>query len=428
MTTIDQARLLITVNPALVKDWHPTLNTLDLQTIYANSGKKAWWVCQTCSYEWEAVVASRNSNGRGCPNCAGKVANKTNSLQDLHPHIAAEYDPELNSKPVTQVIAHSHDKAWWRCATDPEHSWQTPVGNRVRQGDNCPYCSGRYPTKTNNLAVKYPTVAAEFDVVKNAPLTAYDVTSATPKKFWWKCSTGHEWQVSVNSRVRPSGLQKCPYCIGRKATHDNHLGITHPELAVEYHASLNLVPLGKIRPGSTTKRWWLCSKNKLHVWEATVASRTRAGRPSGCPECSPTPRTSKVEIAIRKALDDEQVLTDIQTTYNAFIQLPSNKRVAVDILGKHGPHQVVVEYDSWWWHSGKGSNHPYELRAARDEQKTKDLIEAGYYVIRIREERIDESLPLLQLDSSMVHQLTWNQENGLATLVAQIKATLAQIK
>ena len=418
MTTIDQTRLLITVNPVLVKDWHPTLNTLDLQTIYANSGKKAWWVCQTCSYEWEAVVASRNSNGRGCPNCAGKVANKTNSLQNLHPHIAAEYDPELNSKPVTQVIAHSHDKAWWRCSTDPEHSWQTPVGNRVRQGDNCPYCSGRYPTKTNNLAVKYPTVAAEFDVVKNAPLTAYDVTSATPKKFWWKCSTGHEWQVSINSRTRLGNLSGCPFCTGTKATSDNHLGVTHPKVAAEYHSSLNKTPLDKIRYGSRHLRWWQCSVNSEHVWQASVSSRTRFGREAGCPECSPTPRTSKIEVQIRAAL--LEVLTDVDTNYNAFVPTVNNKREAVDVYGRYGNLKVVVEYDSWWWHSGRGANKPYSVPEERDTRKTKILLESGYVVVRIRESRVPENLPLLGFDNIGFYQLHWNLYEGTQVLADKI--------
>jgi hypothetical protein len=426
MVLVDDTKLLKVVNPALAAAWHPTRNTdLSLTTVYANSGKRAWWLCPTCSYEWSAQIASRNSNGRGCPNCAGKIANDSNSLSALHPRIAAEYDPALNTKPVTEILANSHKKAWWTCSTDAEHVWETPIGNRVRQGDNCPYCSGRYPTKTNNLAVKYPSIAAEFDTVKNAPLTPYDFTPSSHKKVWWKCSQGHEWEVAVGSRVRKNALSYCPYCTGTKAASDNNLLMTHPEIAKEYHPTLNRTPVTEVRYGSKTHRWWLCLVNPSHTWQAVVTSRTRKTRPTGCPECSPTPRTSKIEITIREALSSQKILTAIHTTYNAFIQLDNDKRAAVDILGEYGDRKVVVEYDSWWWHSGKGSNHSYQLREERDVQKTKDLIRSGYIVIRIREERKDVALPLLPLDNDQLHQLRWNQEDGIAVLMEQIQTILA---
>lgn len=216
MPVVDPSKLLTSVNPTLASQWHPTRNTiLSLETVYANSGKQAHWQCSTCNYEWEATVASRN-RGNGCPNCAGKIANPTNSLISLHPHIAAEYHPTLNSKAVETITAISHHKAWWQCPTNPEHTWQAAVQNRVRQGDGCPYCSGRYPTKENNLAVVYPEIAAEFDLEANAPLTPYDLTPATPKKFWWRCSSGHKWETSVLSRQREGKRMNCPYCVGKK--------------------------------------------------------------------------------------------------------------------------------------------------------------------------------------------------------------------
>lgn len=184
MGQIDHSRLLTTVNPVLAAEWHLAKNTaLSLTSIYANSGKKAWWQCSTCDYEWEAVIASRNSAGRGCPRCAGKIVTLENSLISLHPHIAADYDHERNAKALELVTAVSHYKAWWKCSVNSEHSWQAMVMNRVRQGDGCPYCSGRYATPENNLAVARPDLAQEFDLVKNAPLTPYDLTPKTPKSF-----------------------------------------------------------------------------------------------------------------------------------------------------------------------------------------------------------------------------------------------------
>ena len=419
MPAIDPSRLLTNVNPTLSAQWHPTKNDhLSLETVYAGTSKKAWWLCPTCGYEWEAVVSSRN-RGRGCSNCAGKIPNETNSLVSLHPEIAAQYS-ERNTVGVETLTRISHKKVWWQCDDNPDHQWEAIVFNRVRQGDGCPYCSGRYATKDNNLAVKYPELVPEFDLEKNFPLTPYDVTSASSrKKIWWKCAKGHEWQ---NVRVRSGKVQNCPYCAGTKATHDNHLGITHPEIAKQYHSTKNTVPVERIRYGSRTHRWWICEVK--HEWETTVSSRTR-DKGTGCPECSPTPRTSKVEIEIRDALEAERVITNIQTTYNAFITTVDNKRCAVDVLGiSVAGKQVVVEYDSWWWHSGKGRNESYDIPKNRDIIKTQALLDSGYTVIRIREARSDVSLPLLPLQHANLVQIMWNQADGIPVLIRNIQSNL----
>lgn len=420
MPAIDPSRLLTAVNPKLASEWHPTKNDhLSLETVYAGTSKKAWWQCSKCSYEWEANVSSRN-RGRGCSYCAGKVPNETNSLVSLHPEIAAQYS-KRNVLPVEAMMAISHKKVWWNCSDNPDHEWEAAVQNRVRQGDGCPYCSGRYATKENNLAVKYPELVAEFNLEKNYPLTPYNVTAASSrKKFWWKCVKGHEWQ---NVRVRSGKVQNCPYCTGTKATHDNHLGITHPEIAKQYNSTKNTVPLDKIRYGSRTHRWWICEEG--HEWEATVSSRSRATRGTGCPECSPTPRTSKIEFEIREALKSEKILTNIQKTYNAFITAENNKRFAVDVLGTSATGKlVVVEYDSWWWHSGKGRNESYSIPENRDTVKTQALLDAGYTVIRVREARHDESLSLLPIQNENLIQIKWDQNEGIPVLIRNIQLDL----
>jgi hypothetical protein len=419
MPVIDPSRLLSTVNPKLASEWHPVKNNLlSLETVYAGTSKKAWWQCSTCAYEWEAVVSSRN-RGRGCSNCAGKVPNETNSLVSLYPEIAVQYS-ERNTLPVETILAISHKKVWWNCPDNPDHIWEAMVQNRVRQGDGCPFCSGRYATKENNLAVKYPELATEFDLEKNFPLTPYTVTSSSPRKFWWKCTKDHEWQ---SARVRLGIVQNCPYCVGKKATYDNHLGITNPEVAEQYHPTKNIVPVEKVRPGSTTKRWWICQRT--HVWEAQVASRTRDGRATGCPECSPTPRTSKIEVEIRHALEEAQVLFDIQSTYNAFITTADNKSVAVDVLGTSlSGKRVVVEYDSWWWHSGKGRDESYSIPQNRDTVKSQSLLDSSYIVIRVREARPDVVLPLLPIQHENFVQITWDQTEGIPLLIERIRLNL----
>ena len=67
---------LATVNPELVRQWHPTKNgSLTPHDVTSGSGKKAWWICNE-NHEWFADVNSRNK-GSGCPECA--IINKNGS-------------------------------------------------------------------------------------------------------------------------------------------------------------------------------------------------------------------------------------------------------------------------------------------------------------------------------------------------------------
>lgn len=65
---------LLTTNPKLAAEWHPTKNG-DLFPTMVSSGshKKAWWICKN-GHEWQAEIANRNA-GNGCPICRKTKAN-----------------------------------------------------------------------------------------------------------------------------------------------------------------------------------------------------------------------------------------------------------------------------------------------------------------------------------------------------------------
>lgn len=67
----------------------------------------------------------------------------------------------------------------------------------------------------NNLATKYPKVAAEWHPTKNKGLFSSQVAAATHRKAWWLCPEGHKWEAAVNSRT--SGGAGCPSCALAKA-------------------------------------------------------------------------------------------------------------------------------------------------------------------------------------------------------------------
>ena len=65
---------------------------------------------------------------------------------------------------------------------------------------------------------------------RNLPITPEDVSYGSNKVFWWKGSSGYEWQTSVKAR---SVGEKCPICSGARVVPGvNDLATTNPELPI----------------------------------------------------------------------------------------------------------------------------------------------------------------------------------------------------
>jgi len=197
---------LQSLNPSLAEEWHPTKNgSLTPIDVTAGSGKKIWWRCSR-GHVWESTVSNR-SNGNGCPECAGKIANDENCLLTLNPSLANEWHHRKNgSLTPKDVTVSSHKKAWWRCTKG--HEWEALISNRSK-GRGCPYCAGQKVNDENCLKTVNPTLTKEWHPTKNASLTPKDVTAGSRKKVWWLCSKGHEWEASVSNRNKGRG---CPTC------------------------------------------------------------------------------------------------------------------------------------------------------------------------------------------------------------------------
>ncbi len=203
---------LSTLNSKLVSEWNYERNgDLRPEQFTANSAQKAWWRCSK-GHEWQSSIDNR-SKGRGCPYCSNKkVLIGYNDLATTNPKLASEWNYERNGalKPK-DFTANSHKKVWWKC--DKGHEWETTIKSR-NSGTGCPYCSGRYAIKgKTDLITRNSELASEWNYEKNIGVLPTDVMPNSHHKVWWKCSKGHEWQATIDSRNRGNG---CPYCSGRK--------------------------------------------------------------------------------------------------------------------------------------------------------------------------------------------------------------------
>lgn len=230
------------------------------------------------------MALAMKQNRSGCPYCTNFLPLAGyNTLAETNPVLATEWHPTLNA-PVTpsDVIAGSNSrKYWWLC---PEgHTYQkTPHTLSRPDRWNCPYCSGRLPIPgVTTLAVRNPRLAAEWAAGLNGDLTPAMVSEGSGIKVWWLCPNGHSYPAEIASRKQTG----CPYCANLKVWRGyNDLKTTHPELASEWHSTLN----GDLKPtdivaGAARKIWWLCP-NKQHPYQSSVVGRAFGGR--GCPYCA----------------------------------------------------------------------------------------------------------------------------------------------
>lgn len=202
-----------------------------------------------------------------------------NDLATLRPDLAAEWDLQKNVDISPQDVSPGSEKTvWWR---DPHgHQWQARVNNRAH-GTGCPFCSGQKVLPGfNDLATMRPGLAAEWDIEAN-DFGIDQVSPSSNRMGWWRCALGHSWKMKVANRTHLG--QGCPVCAGQKVLPGfNDMATTAPDMAAEFHPTLNAPHTPQTVFRSTAKRFWW--RDALgHEWQASANERSNG---SGCPFCS----------------------------------------------------------------------------------------------------------------------------------------------
>ena len=329
---------LQTLNPSLAKEWnYDRNNELTPVDVTPNSNKEVWWKCNK-GHEWQAIIANRNK-GIGCPVCNSERNTsfpeyaivyylKKYGIDVIHSFREKGY--ELDIYIPSKKIAIEYDGSFWhenKTKKDLEKNQKCKKDGiilyRIREElpplndssidyivkedrkelskilkvilseiigiivdidlerDSVSIDNLRdYTEKENSLLFTNPEVAKEWDYEKNGNLKPEHFAANSNKKVWWKCSKGHEWQASINSRNKG---HRCPYCSGLYVIKGkNDLQTVNPTLVKEWNYDKNsgLTP-SDVMPDSGKKVWWKCSKG--HEWQARIQHRNNG---IGCPYCS----------------------------------------------------------------------------------------------------------------------------------------------
>jgi hypothetical protein len=137
-------RLSVFLVGDLLKEWLVKENScIDINNTVIGSNIKAHWQCLVCGYKWSTAIRNRLVYGTGCPLCANRVVDKTNSLYTKFPEIAAQWNFKLNgSLKPTDVPSGSDRKVWWICS-ECGYEWKAFIYNRTSKHKRgmCPKCA-----------------------------------------------------------------------------------------------------------------------------------------------------------------------------------------------------------------------------------------------------------------------------------------------
>lgn len=182
-------------------------------------------ICDNCgkyvpNKKYSNIVISREKGDnkdycRNCSNIKGWKNYKENLpyekifeyyvIANNMEYLLDEFSENNNVKP-NEISAANGKEYKWKCKNG--HEWISSTNNRFKD-TGCPYCSGYYPTETNNLLVKFPDICIEWNYNKNNK-SPNEYSPFSNYKVWWKCEKGHEWETSIT--IRTSAGCGCPIC------------------------------------------------------------------------------------------------------------------------------------------------------------------------------------------------------------------------
>lgn len=356
---------LKTLYPNIAAQWDYSLNKDKPEDYSPFSMVRKWWRCDKEPHSYDMLIASRTSQGQGCPYCSGnRVLKGFNDFAYLRPDLLKEWDYENNEKNPDDITVSSSYKASWLCPKG--HQYKMIVASRTREEkpSGCPYCANKKVLAGyNDLETLYPEIAKEWDYSKNKKKPSEYVAHSN-KKVAWICPKGHSYEAEIDRRtkVNPTG---CPICANKQLLVGyNDLKTLFPELSKEWDYNKN-----KTRPedhisGTHAKAHWICPKCG-HKYEASIKNRAYNG--TGCPKCTYYYKTSTPEQAVFYYV--QKHFTDAKNSYKPSFLKGMETDIYIPSLN------LGIEYDGVLWHTN----------SERDRRKSELCRENGMSLVRIKE-------------------------------------------
>ena len=266
---------------------------------------------------------------------AGRFVPSKPNIAEFYPEILHEWNDSRDPK---KTSLGSGKKINWKCRHG--HEWQIAPSVRFRNNrvKECPTCK-RGPS----LNETHPEVLADWNDERDPK----EFTFGTGKSVSWKChKCEHEWDVSPNARIKKDRIVGCPSCVGGRIHSDgrNSLAVLHPEIASEWHETLNQPKTPHdVTAKSDFSAWWKCNACE-NEWKTNVYNR----HVNGCPYC----QLGRLHTDGRNSL--ATLYPDIASEWH-----PEKN-------GSLKPSEIASGYGKkvWWYCDKSTCEHPHEWESS----------------------------------------------------------------
>lgn len=274
---------LATVNPELIKEWHPTKNgKLTPRDVTPSTSKRVWWICVK-GHEWEASVYDRTLGSR-CPQCGGfstslpeqGIAYYLETVCKVEQRIKIDMK-EIDVYLPEYKIGIEYDGVYFHAGKEEKEKLKDKSTMnrgilliRIKEGEENEIVNGDViKFATDHMGANYEWALKQlFNILYTLTDNAAFITIPIDVK-----------KDRLKIRERLSLYIK-----------KNSLSAKNPELAKQWHPTKNgILTPEMFSAGSSETVWWLCEKG--HEWDAPISARNSG---NGCPICFGASRSKRV--------------------------------------------------------------------------------------------------------------------------------------
>lgn len=145
-----------------------------------------------------------------------KVVQESMTLEKQKKHmvivetVAQFWDYEENQKRGFLLECVTFGRVYcWKCTCG--HRWKSDLNNMLKNSV-CPECY----ISTNSIAIKYPYIAAVYNINMNQGVPPEKCLAVGEKYYWWKCQKGHTF-VATLGKVAMHKATGCMFCDKEKS-------------------------------------------------------------------------------------------------------------------------------------------------------------------------------------------------------------------